>query len=494
MPHIQRLAILSAAIALLAAPVLATPRVVPPNVPVLFVPVQGSRNGYAPSIPGIGGFLGAGGGFGGGLGGGRYNSWGNAPPPPPTYQPPVYNTYQPPAQTQAYQPPPPRMQPQPQAPVVADTPVEHTSIRRTTTARPVPNAQPNYLATLSGVKGDTVSVRSGGGAFTTVSSGRQLIAGDDLATGPDTEVTLTLRDGSSVIVGAATQINLAAFDEKNPTKALVNLKIGEISPKVTMGASTGYNFGVKTERASVSIREANFTIRYDKQSDLTTVSTEDGSVYVVPTNTSLQPTTVAAGQEADITVNRIVASAPVEIAADAPTAPAPDAGSAPAVSPPANPAGLKPVVAASVKTTVSVSDGDPAAAAVPTPAGDASAAAAAPTATQTASTDATAPAAAAAPADLSGSWINQDGSVVKLTQNGTQVSWNYKGPAGHESLTGSVTGNFDGRFFVGTFRYKDGDAEGNGTITLTLDGNKLVGGWVATNPAGSTGSSAMTRQ
>jgi hypothetical protein len=59
---------------------------------------------------------------------------------------------------------------------------------------------------------------------------------------------------------------------------------------------------------------------------------------------------------------------------------------------------------------------------------------------------------------------------------------------------GNVTGTFDGKFFVGTFQYKDGDAVGNGTITLVLDDNKLVGGWVATAPAGSTGSSMLTRQ
>src|ERR1700733_8983070 len=194
MHHIQRLAILHAAIALFAASAVAAPKLAPPAAPGFVIPVQGYRGNYNPSLPGIGGFWGGGLGFGGG----HYNSW-PAPPPRPTPPPPVYSTYQPP--------------PQPQAPVVSEAPYSDVpAVRKTTFARPIPNAQPNYLATLSGVRGDDVSVRPAGGTFANISSGRQLKATDELASGPDTDVTLTLRDGGTVNVSPATQINLAALD------------------------------------------------------------------------------------------------------------------------------------------------------------------------------------------------------------------------------------------------------------------------------------------
>ena len=483
--HIRHLAILCAAVALLATPAGAAPKLAPTGAPGLIVPVQGYANG---SVPGLGGFIGGGSGFGGG----SYNSWPTqprpqAPPPPP---PPQYSTYQP--------PPPPRPQ-APAPPPVASAPTysETTSIRRTTVARPIPNAQPNYLATLSGVNGDDVSMRSAGGAFTNIASGRQLRAADELATGPDTEVTLTLRDGSTVHVGPATHIGLAALDERSITKALMTLQIGEISPRVSAGASTGYNFVVKTDRATTDVRQADFTVRHEKQAGVTTVSVEDGVVQVTPANNSLQPVSLQTGQQAQITADQInttgvmedsAATAAADSTASGPTpgvipasSSAPMGANTPAVPGPKETGNAAPVAAAAAPAAADASSPSPVAA----PAADTGAVA---TAAGTAS--ATPP----AMTDLTGSWLTQDGSTVQLTQSGNQVGWDYHGPAGHESLVGTIAGTFDGKFFVGTFHYKEGGAVGNGTITLTIDGNRLVGGWVSTSPPGASGAASLTRQ
>jgi hypothetical protein len=514
MRHIQRLAILSSAIALSAAPAGAAPTLANPGAPEFAIQVQSYvGRADAPSIPGIGAFWGGGGGFGGG----RYNSWPATPPPSlPPYRPRVYNTYQPPPQPQA--------QPQPPAPVVADVPYrEPTSVRKTTFARPIPNAQPNFLATLSGVRGDDVSVRSVGGTFANIASGRQLKAADALASGPDTEVTLTLRDGGAVHLSPATLIDLAPLDSKqNNAKVLVDLETGEVSSQVSLGATTGYNFAVKTDRAIVDVREAAFTVRHDKQTGVTTVSVEEGVVQVTPTNKSLEPVGLRAGQQAQIAADHVNVPAPADesagsAAADPVAAAVPDAtakvvpasavapmataSTVPAATPTADSA---PVTAASSGAASAL----PAADAAPTAtvASVAPAAAVTPAATvgspvratdsaAVATAAGTAPAATPATTDLTGSWLMQDGRVVQLTQSGNQVSWSYRGSAGHEALAGTISGTFDGRFLVGTFQYKEGDSVGNGTVTLTMDGsNRLVGGWVATFPPGTAGETILTRQ
>jgi hypothetical protein len=473
--HIQHLAILSAAMALLATPAGAAPKLAPTAAPGFIIPVQGYANG---SVPGLGGFLGGGSGFGGG----GYNNWPTQPrPQPPPPPPPQYSTYQP--------PPPPRPQAPAPAPVAsAPSYSETTSIRRTTVARPIPNAQPNFLATLSGVNGDDVSMRSAGGAFTNIASGRQLKAADELATGPDTEVTLTLRDGSTVHVGPATHIGLAALDERSITKSLMTLQIGEISPRVSPGASTGYNFAVKTDRATTDVREADFTVRHDKQAGVTTVSVEDGVVQVTPADSSLKPVSLQTGQQAEIAVDHVNTTRVLEDSAASAAADLTGAPGSGAVIP----------ASSSAPAVATATSAAPAADATPT----SSVGAPAPATDSTRATDSTAVATAAGPApgtppavtDLTGSWITQDGSTVQLTQSGNQVSWDYHGPTGHEALVGTISGTFDGKFLVGTFHYKEGDAVGNGTITLTIDGNRLVGGWVSTSPPGMSGAASLIRQ
>jgi hypothetical protein len=479
MYRIQRLALLSSAIALLTTSVCAAPGVPPAGGLGPIVQAQ-YRSNYGMS--GLGGFWGNGPGFGGG----GYSDWPTQPapqpPPPPAYRPPVYSTYQPP--------------PQPAAPVIADVPDADarvsapTSIRRTTYARPIPNAQANYLATLSGVSGDDVSVRAAGGVFANVSSGRQLRAADEVASGPDTEVTLTLRDGSTVRLSPATQIDLAALDSrKDNTKALVALKIGEISSRIGMGATISYNFGVKTDRATFDVREASFTVRQEKDTGMTTVSVDEGAVLVSPANMKLAPVTLRANQQAVIGPDSI--DAPVSI----------DASAADVATAPTTGAGTNVTAAEAPATVIPASTGAKAGATVGT-----SAEASSPTAVEASPAasggqkDAEPQELAAAvdtatppkPVDLSGRWLTQDGSVVQLTQIGSEVSWKYRGAAGHETQVGTITATFDGKYLAGIFRYKEGDTEGNGTVTMTMDNDRLVGGWVSTEPPGKNGKTEKT--
>jgi len=95
---------------------------------------------------------------------------------------------------------------------------------------------------------------------------------------------------------------------------------------------------------------------------------------------------------------------------------------------------------------------------------------------------------------LTGSWLTATGEVIQLVQEGTHVTGIYHGGRGHEALTGSIAGTFDGRNFVGTYQNREGTNGSTGKLTLTLDDNRLAGRWVSDTTPGQGGAWVMTRQ
>lgn len=93
--------------------------------------------------------------------------------------------------------------------------------------------------------------------------------------------------------------------------------------------------------------------------------------------------------------------------------------------------------------------------------------------------------------DISGNWSTTDGRIIAVKQNGNQVSWSSCCRPGHEDLVVNVSGTFDGRTLVGTYHYREGQAEGYGSATYTLAGDRLEGFWQA--PDGKTFHSALIR-
>jgi hypothetical protein len=94
--------------------------------------------------------------------------------------------------------------------------------------------------------------------------------------------------------------------------------------------------------------------------------------------------------------------------------------------------------------------------------------------------------------DLSGNWSLQDGRSLYIKQNGNQVSWTTCCRKGHESLVTSVSAMFDGKNLVGTFHFREGNAQGEGTLNYTLDGYRLEGGWKTSD--GQVVNEPLTRQ
>jgi hypothetical protein len=55
-----------------------------------------------------------------------------------------------------------------------------------------------------------------------------------------------------------------------------------------------------------------------------------------------------------------------------------------------------------------------------------------------------------------------------------------------------ILGNFDGKNLVGTLHWRDGDAQGSGTVSYTLNGNEKAG--AGNPPIREPARSVLTRQ
>jgi hypothetical protein len=177
---------------------------------------------------------------------------------------------------------------------------------------PTAKTQPNdIIATLQQIKGD-VSVRPNGGSFKDASGNQQLRAGDDLATGPESEATITFPDGSTVYVRPFTQISVGALEKRrNSVLVRLNLEMGKIAAKVSKSETAAPDYSVKTPTATCSVRGTYFTVGYDQNIQTTTVLVEEGEVQVTPENSSLQSITLRPGQQARVTKNNVSPVTPV---------------------------------------------------------------------------------------------------------------------------------------------------------------------------------------
>jgi FecR protein len=147
---------------------------------------------------------------------------------------------------------------------------------------------------------------SAAGAWLPVERGTVLKAGDEITTGPDGSVTLAFADNSTVVLKNATQLKIATFfTEGGIIRTEILLKMGEVASKVNKSEATKSDFRIKTPTDVDSVRGTAFTVRYDPRTQTTTTMVEEGVVEVTPTNTSLRPVTLRAGQQVQVTQNRV---------------------------------------------------------------------------------------------------------------------------------------------------------------------------------------------
>lgn len=168
---------------------------------------------------------------------------------------------------------------------------------------PVVTGKP--IANVGGLRGD-VSVRSPGGSFEDLTPGRQLREGDDVATGPDSNVTLKFSDGSTVVLRPDTQCNIGSLlRQRGDIKVRVNLIIGAVEAKISKSETATPSFGIRTPNAVSSVRGTVFNVRYDEPTQTTTVAVEEGVVEVASNNSSSRAVSVSAGQQVQVAQDRV---------------------------------------------------------------------------------------------------------------------------------------------------------------------------------------------
>lgn len=155
-------------------------------------------------------------------------------------------------------------------------------------AKDLLKVQPGYL------------VRSGE-IFKTTSTGSLVLELDNgyiVYVNPDTElkVSWAMRAAGRRLLEneiAAGKIKIERREVATPPKS--NFASSPDTPGVS----------VKTPTATITDKETSYVVSFDKNRQVTTVGVEEGKVEVTPANSSLQPITLAANQQTQVTENNI---------------------------------------------------------------------------------------------------------------------------------------------------------------------------------------------
>ena len=186
---------------------------------------------------------------------------------------------------------------------------------RTKTSDPGPSGQPDPTpptessehATLVSIVGD-VSVRRGSdGEWQDAVSGQSLQEGDEIHTGPDSEVKVTLSDGSFVLVRPLTETAVGALSGPVDRPLIrMLLKMGEIAAKVHHVVDQAADFAIRTPNATASVRGTEFLVNHEKEGRGTSCTTVyQGVVLITPENTSLSPLRLSAGRKVCVSMEAV---------------------------------------------------------------------------------------------------------------------------------------------------------------------------------------------
>jgi hypothetical protein len=154
-----------------------------------------------------------------------------------------------------------------------------------------------------------VEVSRNASGWEPATAGMQLANGDRVHTGFKAGVILNYPDGSRLIVGPMTLLQLTntAVGPEGGIKARVWLKLGEVSAQVNRSTGARGDFEVKTPTTTASVRGTKFSVAYDGSA--TTVAVTESSVEV--TSNSGAKVVVPAGMETRSTARSV--SPPVAI-------------------------------------------------------------------------------------------------------------------------------------------------------------------------------------
>jgi hypothetical protein len=163
----------------------------------------------------------------------------------------------------------------------------------------IPVTGPTNKVRLSAVTGD-VEIQTGGGGWQKAYAGMDLElpanSTVEVRTGDDGWVQIELSSGSKLTLPST---SLVEIDDKGQVR-LIEGAVQVDHPKALRS-----DFELKTGTATVSVRGTLFTVQYDKEKQLTTVTVTEGEVLVTPAYRGLQPILLHEGQQVTVSPNAI---------------------------------------------------------------------------------------------------------------------------------------------------------------------------------------------
>jgi|GEM_PF-6542688 len=173
-----------------------------------------------------------------------------------------------------------------------------------------------------------VEVSEEGSAPETARAGMKLFKSASIKTGPGSSVRLKTEGGIYIItIGESVQLNIGALVTGQGRKFIeASIKKGQIEIKRVlfperprpMPPGEGLpeplpsdpGITVKTTTAIVTEKHTAYTVSYDEKTNSTRVGVEEGEVEVTPTQPSLKPVTLRAGQMVEVTALTVSAVTP----------------------------------------------------------------------------------------------------------------------------------------------------------------------------------------
>ncbi|WP_438390703.1 FecR domain-containing protein [Caballeronia sp. DA-9] len=184
--------------------------------------------------------------------------------------------------------------------------------------------QVSLTARVEAVRGSVEKSTAPGVPFIPVGAGVLLQEGDEVRTGRDAFVSMTLPDGSHVVLPSSSRIRIARLRKTLLTGAVerrFDLKQGEVTTDVTPLRNPRDSFRVTSPSVVAGVRGTRFRVNYLAQQDATTVevlagkigvdSSPDGSATPQPIQGDAE-TVVVAGY-GNVTLTGATAGAPVPL-------------------------------------------------------------------------------------------------------------------------------------------------------------------------------------
>ncbi len=149
----------------------------------------------------------------------------------------------------------------------------------------------------------TVEIHLPGRAWQRVTAGMDLPTNASIHTSFKSTATIQLANGEIVTID---DLSMLSMQEATSAQLVLLLTIGHITATAPTTRERGISsFEVKTATTALSVRGTVFSVSYDPQAQSSIVSVQEGIVDVTPTNPSLQPVTLQAGQQVQVTSSSI---------------------------------------------------------------------------------------------------------------------------------------------------------------------------------------------